>query len=126
MRREIFAGVLLLLILAGSIMNSKYAGGQIDDLLETLDESKQLAEIGSYAEAEELVASALEHWESLSVYTHIMIRHSSVDDVTNCLYDLMSFLGSADGGALRGAYSKAESCLKGIMEIERVTLQSVF
>lgn len=125
MKRELAAIAILVLLIAGSWLNLRY----LDSLTETLEEklllSQNAAEIGNMDIAEEALTDALDIWLNADGYTHIFIRHSEIDTISDAFYELYDALLSGENDSLEAAYGKLIYHLDSVTEIEHLSLRSI-
>jgi hypothetical protein len=126
MKKMIFASVLLILILAGTLLNLRYLNHYIGELQGTIAESRKSAEAGDFSGAEEQLWKAIDRWKAAESYTHIFIRHSELDSATDAFYDLLRDLYAQDRQSAMSSYEKVNAHLSSINNIERVRLGSIF
>lgn len=125
MKKTLAAALILLLLLAGSLYNIHYLNGFTEDLTERIRQSQQLCEAGDYAQARASLQSALDFWLDAHLYTHIFIRHSEIDTVTDAFFEVMQGLGNEDAGTAAGSYAMLVHHIESIADMERIRLESV-
>jgi zona occludens toxin (predicted ATPase) len=114
MGKEIAAAALLLALVAGAAWNIYYTGEMTSEL------SRQAEACDSESEAR----LALEQWNAVKNYTHMMLRHSEVDRITDDYYSLIAAFRS--GGDSDTAKRRLLWRLKALRDMERLSLGSVF
>ena len=124
--KEIFAAVLLTALFLGTLANTRYIGRVVEELRSHVERSENLAREGNFEMASDSLREGIDKWESYSPYTRILLRHTEIDSTTDAFYDLLSEL--EDGALSRaiGAFGKLDAHLRGIAEIEHVSLGSIF
>lgn len=83
MKREIAAGLVLLLLAIGSWFNLNYLREFTGGLEEQLALSRAYCYAGRFDLAEEVLSKAADEWLGADSYTHIFIRHSEIDSTTD-------------------------------------------
>lgn len=126
MKKELFAGALLLALFAGSILNAHYIRSIAEGLNETLSLSGAYCENGAYDLALTSAQEAMERWDSVSHYAGVFIRHSETDSITYALDDLTAALASDEPGEAVKLYASLETHIESLYEYERVSLANVF
>lgn len=126
MKKELAAAAVLLLLMAAALYNISYLKGFIGELTDTLEDSRAQCEAGDFVSAEELLRSAIDHWNASEGYTHILIRHSEVDSATDAFYELLSLVKARDAASADGAYEKLAAHLSSLYTMERVSIGSIF
>ncbi|HHU23269.1 MAG TPA: DUF4363 family protein [Clostridiales bacterium] len=126
MIKEVIAVVILLLLLAGSIVNVLYFEGLVNELLGHIDKAMEYAVKSEYESAVEELEYAIEKWSRGDRYTHIFIRHSEIGVVSEAFYDYLSDLCDENNKSAKGSYEKLRWSLTSILTMEHVTMGSVF
>mgnify|MGYP003207552330 CR=1 FL=1 len=126
MKRELTAGIVLLLLAVGSWLNLNYLRNFTGSLTETLELSRAYCESEQYELAESELEKASDTWLAADGYTHIFIRHSEIDSTTDAFFELMSDVRSQDAQSAAGSYEKLLAHLSSLYTMERVTLGSIF
>ena len=126
MKREIAAGLVLLLLAIGSWFNLNYLREFTGGLEEQLALSRAYCYAGRFDLAEEVLSKAADEWLGADGYTHIFIRHSEIDSTTDAFFALMSDVRSGDAESAAGSYEKLLAHLSSLYTMERVTLGSIF
>ncbi|MEG1632945.1 MAG: DUF4363 family protein [Oscillospiraceae bacterium] len=126
MKKEIAAAGLLLLLIAGALVNIGYLRGFVGELGDNLALSRSAMENGDAENAELMLRSAIDEWLSADGYTHIFIRHSEIDLTTDAFYELLSDILAGDSQSAIGSFEKLEAHLASLVTMERVTLGSIF
>lgn len=125
MKRELFAALLLLALLAGGAANTRFLGSFTGKICGTLAVSEASCRAGDYERALTLADEALGIWRSREAYTGVFIRHTEIDAVTYGFRDLISALEAEPENAL-AMYSGLTGHVRSLYEMERVTAASVF
>ena len=126
MGKEIFAALLLLALLARGLYNTWYLENMIGEIKTCADISREYAMAGDFDRAVQALRTASGRWESSVNYTCIFLRQTEIECATNTFYELLGGLYSAESGAVRGAYEKLESHLNTLVDMQRVSLGSIF
>lgn len=126
MKREIFAVILLASVLALSIWNICYVDHITEELLDYVDCSSDYAAAGDYEMAAEILTAALDRWKSLDRYAGVAIRHTETDSCTDLFYTLLGELYAGNAGTAKGLFQSLAVHLKGIAEMEHLSLESIF
>lgn len=125
MKKELFAAILLLALLAGGAYNTRFLGGFTGEIADTLALSAERCGRGDYELALTLADSALEQWLSRESYAGIFLRHTEIDAVTYGFHELIGALKTEPESAA-ALYSGLEGHLRSLSDMERVTVASVF
>lgn len=124
MKRELVAVSLILIIFALSLVNIRYVESRTDMLTNDVEAAEKLFINGDTDAAISLVKESLDNWLSWEPYTHIMLRHSEVDLVTDAYYELLSKLQSEEE-VPEAAYRRLKEQLRSISAMERITIGSI-
>jgi hypothetical protein len=125
MKRELIAIALLLTLLVLSLANVRYIEDKSAVLMENIDAAETLLESGDTPGAENAIRVSLDGWLGWKSYTHIMLRHSEIDAITDAYYELL--IGIENGGeAPKAAFGALRQKLLDLSEKERVTAGTLF
>jgi hypothetical protein len=126
MKKEIFIGVLLLLMIAGSIINMVYLNKITDDLIELILQAEECAQNDDWENALSLTEQAYEDWKSKDDYTHIMLRHSEINNTSNFILELRKEILNREKGAVSGAAKSAISHIEEMAYMEQIRIGTIF
>lgn len=124
MKREYIAVALLAAILALTLINIRHIENKAEALCEDIESSEKLYFNGDTEGAVSGIEDSLNTWLSWDSYSHIMLRHSEVDVITDAYYELLSEL-EGDGKVTEASFGKLKENLRSIVVKERVTLGSI-
>ena len=125
MKKEIYAVILLVVMFAGAIINNRYISVMTGEI-ETLSEQAGAAAASEdWEKAAKYAETAVKEWARMDKYTHIVLRHSEIDTVSDALYELLKEANSENGGGAEGAAQQAAYHLRSISEMERLKLGSI-
>ena len=124
MKRELAAGTLLALLIAGAWWNIRAVDRLTGDILAGLDTAQTAEARGQPEEAREALDKALKRWLEADRYTHIFIRHAEIDATADAFYELQSQLLSGEGDS-SAAYDKLRYHLESIRQMEHPGLGSI-
>ena len=121
MKKSIAALVILLALAAGAWGNLRYLEHFLGEL-ESQVRASQEAEDRSEAIA--LLRESLDQWNAAAGYTHVVLRHSDVDNTTDAYYGLLQQLSDEelDPGP---SYEHLLDQLRRVLEMEQVSLGSI-
>ncbi|MDO4816189.1 MAG: DUF4363 family protein [Bacillota bacterium] len=126
MIKEIIATILLLLVFAGALINISCNDKMVYSLEDEVKAAMESAIDGDFDNAKSQLDTAAEHWLSLDGYTHIFIRHSEIDSVTDAFFNLKSTIYEEEAGACEGAYGQLMAHLESIRTMEHIRFGSIF
>ena len=124
MKRELAAGALLLLLMAGAWWNIHAVDTLTGDILAGLDTSQAAEEQGDHLTAQAALAKALNRWLEADSYTHIFIRHAEIDSTADAFYELQAQLLAGEGDS-SAAYDKLRYHLDSIQRMEHPSIGSI-
>lgn len=126
MKKELFAALLLVLILVLSLMNSSKLTKLTDEISGIIESCDKLAYAGEWEEAAASAETAIKTWESNDSYTHVVLHHTDIDSMTNDLYELLEHVYTKDAGAVSGISELVRTHLNSISSMEKIRLGSIF
>ena len=124
MKRELAAGTLLALLIAGAWWNIRAVDRLTGEIMAGLDTAQAAEARGQPEEAREALDKALKRWLEADRYTHIFIRHAEIDATADAFYELQSQLLSGEGDS-SAAYDKLRYHLESIRQMEHPGLGSI-
>lgn len=126
MKKTLFAGALLLALLAASFWNVRCIDRLTDTVTLLAETAREKADEDA-ASARLALEEAFRLWESAAGYTNVFIRHSEIDAVADAFYDAFAVLdGESTRGEVQSAFDRLEKHLACIDAMEHVTVKSVF
>lgn len=125
MKREYAAAALLLLLFATSLANLNYLCRLIDRVEERVELSAAALEDGKTELALQELDLALYIWREAEHYTHVFVRHSEIDTVSDEFYELRHTLYTESADS-REAYLRLIYHLDSIEEMEHLRIGSIF
>ncbi|MDR1299595.1 MAG: DUF4363 family protein [Oscillospiraceae bacterium] len=126
MKKELVAAILLAALFVGALFNVKALDALSGDIELLIDEAERSAGIEAWDAAERAAEDAVSLWESRSGYTHIVLRHSITEDVSDKLSELVKSVYSHEPGPSAGAAKAARSRMESMSEIEHISMGSIF
>jgi len=125
MKRELVAGALLVLLLATALGNLSYLCRLVDRVERHVELSAAALEDGRGELALKELDIALELWREAERYTHVFVRHSEIDTVSDEFYELRHTLYTESADS-REAYLRLIYHLESIEEMEHLRIGSIF
>ncbi len=125
MRREYTAMIILAILMLGAWLNLRHMDSLTERIEAKLELSQKAAEQGSMDISEKALLDALDMWLGADGYTHIFIRHSEIDAISDSFYELYNALLSGETDALTPAYEKLIYHLESVNDIEHLSLRSL-
>lgn len=126
MKKELFAVVLLAAILALSLWNTHEIKNICGELTSLVESSGHAAESGDWEASRECAEKAIGLWKSREGYTHIVLRHSDIETLSDDFFELMEHISARDSGTVQSAVRLVTEHLRGITDMESLKLGSIF
>lgn len=126
MKKAVAAALILILLGTGAFFNVRYLDSLTRELTDRIDDSRTLCRAGDAPAARAALQDALDLWNQSENYTHIFLRHSEVDAVSEDFYDLCSCLDGEDTDSAPGLYDKLTARLLSVTAMEHLTWKSIF
>ena len=124
MKREYVAVLIIAAIFSLALINVHH----IESKTLALTSDIELAEKLYFDDDSEGAVSSLEkslsNWLSWDSYSHVMLRHSEVDVITDAYYELLSEL-EGEAKVSQAAFDKLKEVLSSIADKERISLNSI-
>jgi len=124
MKREYVAIFMISAIFVLSMINIRHIENKTQTLTDEIDIAEKLYLNGDKEGAVADIKSSLDAWLGWDSYSHIMLRHSEIDVITDAYYDLLSEL-QGENEATQASFGKLKEELRSIVIKERVTLGSI-
>lgn len=126
MKKELFALVLLLLIVAACLWNIRYLNAFTGALLEKTDAAWQAAQHGDWERARSEAEALLQQWTEAEGYTHIAIRHSEISMTTEAICAFLGHLSQESPGEAYAARCALRAQLESLCTMEQLRFGSIF
>ncbi len=126
MKKEIMISVFLILMLSAAFVNIHYLNKLTDNIIALVDKADESAQDENWAAAENNAEAAAELWTGSDTYTHLVLRHSEIEEATDALYGLLEQIYAKESGAVKGAAQAAAARLESLATIEEIRFGSIF
>lgn len=126
MKKEILAGAIFLVVILCVFLNIFFINKMMDELFELIDSSEASAMSEDWISAESSAEKAAEIWKKNEKYTHIVLRHSEVNETSEAFFNFLESIYTKDPGSVKGNTRLLKSRLQEIIDIESITVGSVF
>lgn len=124
MKREYIAIFLIVAIFALAMINIRYIDNKTQALEYNIVTAEKLYFGGDKEGAVSDITASLDAWLSWDSYSHIMLRHSEIDVITDEYYDLLSEL-QGENETPKASFEKLKEDLRSLVSKERITLRSI-
>ena len=126
MKKEIVAITLLVLILAGNLWNQHRLDELTAGLLSLTESAYTAAQARDWSEASQAAEASENRWLEADRYTHIFIRHTDIDALTEAFCDFRGAVAGQESGELLAAYLRLNALLTSLQGMEKLSIGSVF
>lgn len=126
MKKELFAFITIILLIVGSIGNLTHLNQLISKLDTHIEYSLLYCSLDDYEAAHTEMTKAEQAWNEAKNYTHIFIRHSEVDAVSDIFYDTMSSILNREKREAEYQLKKLRYHTDTMLRMEQPSLRSVF
>lgn len=124
MKKEIFAIITILLLIVASLINIFHLNRLIDSMSTHINAAIFALNIGDISIAESELNNALKIWLNSNKYTHVFIRHTEIDAITDAYFDALAAIKSKNNSAIT-LMEQTKYHLESILSIEKLSLESV-
>ena len=126
MKKEVFALLLLLLMVVGCLLNLRYLKRFTDTLLTETEEAWQAVQENDWERARSCTEQLLQQWKDADGYTHVFIRHSEISMTTEAICSFLGHLSQESPGDTYGAWQALRAQLESLYGMERLSFGSIF
>lgn len=126
MKKEIFAALILAVILVLSLCNSAYLTKLTNSITDIVDKAEHAARLEDWDNASIQAQEALDNWKKSEKYYHTVLGHRDIDTVTQ---NLDSFLCNVEMQNLSGVMlyaTHARESLENINDVEKIKIENIF
>ena len=120
MKKEFIALSVLVMLFAGSLVNTHFLDKLTGEIVSYIEESARHIDGQDWENARAAAEKAYGRWESGSAYTQIVLRHVEIDAASSTLSELLKDVYSENSGAAKASAETASARLKSVAEMERV------
>ena len=126
MKKELLAGIFLIVILIGSMVNIWYLSSLSDELITLIETVEKQASEKNWDNAAEKSESAMELWKKNNVYLSIVLPNETIDNVTESLHELRKEIDTENTDSVSWTAQLAVTQLENTVSAEQVNFESVF
>ena len=126
MKKEIFAFALLAAMIIASLINIGGIVKLTDSLTDTVSKSAEYSGGEDWEKAIYYIEQAIKEWNDNDSYTHIVLRHSEIDTLSDALYEYMSDVYEKNKDAAKGSSAKVLYHIESLTQMERIRFGSIF
>jgi|GEM_PF-333230 len=125
MKKELFAALLLLALLALALYTARSLAVLTEEVGALADKAAALAADSAWDGALAAAGEAVDRWNAGGRLTHTVMHHGEVDAMTADLYALLGAVRAEDAGGVLTAAELVADRLAGIRAVESVRIGSV-
>lgn len=125
MKKELFAGALLLMLAAGCAWNLWYLNRMCTQLDDAVAQAETSYAAGDTARTVETLRAASERWQGSEGYAHCMLPHENTDAVTEEFRQAIRTVEAGDAAAAANI-ALLRVRIQGLADGERITLGNIF
>lgn len=126
MKKEILAIGLLVIVLAGVLVNNIILKNITGEMLILIQDIETAADKGDWQEALNGAEKVKHYWEKKSGYTHIVIRHSKLDDAAAAINSFLTEIYKRDIGGVIGTGNALMDEINGLYAMEKLKIGTIF
>lgn len=126
MKKEIFAALLLLVILVLSIINTSCISHIANTVSDNVKEVSRLVSIREWEQAASLLEDTISYWRSKDDYIHSVLNHESADYMTDDLFELLGYIYSQDENTVKSHSQLVLIQLEDLNKFEHIRICSIF
>ncbi len=126
MKKEAFAGLLLIIILVFSLLNINYIQKICEELTRIMDKASSDIDDENWETAAEAAHEAIELWNKKDTYTHIFLPHSRIDALTEEFYELLKAIEAQSAGEASASAEFLKDRIMNIPTAEGIRLGNIF
>ena len=126
MKKELFAIIALCGLVFGSIANLIHLKKLTNEITTHLNYTNMYCHQEDYSSAKEELSKAMDVWRNAEDYTHIFVRQTEVDDLTDLFYDLRVSIVKKEGAEAMELIEKSVHKCQMLIDMERLSIESVF
>ena len=126
MKKELFAITAFFALLLASVANLVHLRTLVTDIATHLDYTNMYCHQEDYTAAKAELSKAMSIWQNSEDYSHIFIRQTEVDDLTDLFYDLRISLAKSEKDEAMGLIEKLNHKCRMMIDMEQISLESIF
>ncbi len=126
MKKELIAGIFLIVILIISIVNIWYISSLTDELISLVEAAEEQALEENWGNSAESSESAIELWKKNNVYLSIVLPNETIDNVTEALHELQKEIKAENANSALWAVQAAITQLENVASMEQANIESIF
>ena len=126
MKKELFALITILSLIIISIAGYIHLSKLTNSISEHTNKAMSAVNQDNFELARTELNTALQLWNDDERYTHVFIRHSEVDTVSDTFYEALENICSNQKEEAQVSILKLMFHINSIQSMERITLRSVF
>jgi hypothetical protein len=125
MKRLYIALVILAVVFSATLYNAYFLNQLTSDITALLDRAESRAKAEDWQSAAKLTEQANDLWEDHTLYLHIFLRHSNIDDVETSLCEVWEYLQAEDRSNYAAANARLIAVISMIYEAEQFSIKNI-
>ncbi len=125
MKRLWIAVTIVMLMLAGSLVNAWYAQSLTDGMTEQLAQAQELVRQERWEQAADLTQEIYQRWQDHHFYLHSVLRHSDTDQILRGFRAVIQYLDIQEMDQYSAANIDLIAQLELLSEMEQASLVNV-
>ena len=125
MKRLWLAAALLLLMLGGTLLNSRHLERTIDGCVQELAQAHQHAIQGDWEQARQRTERVLDDWQKHDFYFHVSLRHTDIDAIHLTLSEIQEYLALEETDQYTAANAKLMAQFELLAEMEKLSFKNI-
>jgi hypothetical protein len=126
MKKELCAAITLILLIMVAFGNLVHLNTLTEQITAHIDYSLLYCSLDDYAAAHTETQKALELLENSERYTHVFVRHTDVDSLSETFYDILSAIQNREKYEAEYLLEKLRYRTNNILKMEMISLGSIF
>lgn len=125
MKRLYIALVILAVVFSATLYNAYFLNQLTSDITALLDRAESRAKAEDWQSAAKLTEQANDLWEDHTLYLHIFLRHSNIDDVETSLCEVWEYLRAEDRSNYAASNARLIAVISMIYEAEQFSIKNI-
>ena len=126
MKKELLALLTIILLTAGAIGNLTHLNQTANQISDHIDYCVQYCSRDDYVSANTEILKAIQVWENAEHYTHVFVRHSEIDSISDLFYDAQSAIQGQQKHEAKCMLAKLKHHANSLVSMERVSIGTIF
>ncbi|SBV99674.1 conserved exported hypothetical protein [uncultured Eubacteriales bacterium] len=125
MKRLYIALAILAVVFAATLYNAYFLNQLTSDITTLLDRAESRAKAEDWRSATKLTTQANDLWEDHTLYLHVFLRHSNIDEVETGFREVWEFLLAEERTDYAAANAHLIEAVSMLYEAEQFSLKNI-